>query len=81
MRRRTRNESEFARLLTESEAATYLAVANKTLEKWRSLGCGPEFIRVGTRGVRYARDDLDEFITSRRRRSTADPGPELQPAA
>jgi len=78
----TRNENgtPISQLMTEGGAAVYLAVARKTLERWRSLGIGPEFIRIGVRGVRYARDDLDLYIATQRRTSTSDSGPEARPA-
>ena len=77
-----RNEQgkTLAQLLTEAEAAVFLAVARKSLERWRSLGIGPEFIRIGVRGVRYARDDLDLYIATQRRTSKSDSGPEARPA-
>jgi excisionase family DNA binding protein len=73
------------RLLTERRAAEYLDLSPRTLEKWRAEKSfdGPRFVRVGTRNVRYAIDDLDEWISARRRRSTSDPGlgAEAQPSA
>ena len=80
MQRNERGET-LAQLFTEAEAAVCLAVARKTLERWRSLGIGPQFIRIGMRGIRYARDDLDLYIAAQRRASTSDPGPESRPAA
>jgi len=76
-----RNEQgkTLAQLLTEAEASVFLAVARKTLARWRSLGIGPEFIQIGTRGIRYARDDLNLYIATQRRRSTSDTGPDQQP--
>ncbi len=78
MQRNERGET-LAQLLTEAEAAVFLAVARKSLERWRFLGIGPEFIRIGTRGIRYARDDLNRYIATQRRTSTSDPGPDQQP--
>jgi len=76
-----KNGETLAQLLTEAGAAVYLAVARKSLERWRSLGIGPPFVRIGVRGVRYARDDLDLYIAAQRRTSTSDGGPESRPTA
>lgn len=45
-------------LLTPKEAAAFLQVSEKTLEKWRTKGTGPKFRRLGHRTVRYSQDDL-----------------------
>jgi predicted DNA-binding transcriptional regulator AlpA len=47
---------ESAETLTSAEAAHLLAVSPTTLQRWRSLGCGPAFHRIGPRCVRYRRD-------------------------
>jgi hypothetical protein len=59
--------------LSTPQAAGYLQLKPNTLERWRSDGGGPLFVKVGGR-VFYRREDLDDFIESRRRKSTADPG-------
>ena len=45
-------------LLTSREAAAFLQVSEKLLEKWRTKGTGPKFRRLGHRTVRYLQDDL-----------------------
>lgn len=65
------------RLLDEHEAAAFLRISPKTLQRWRWSGGGPPFVKLGSR-VRYARCDLEDFVALRRRFSTADPGPEHQ---
>jgi predicted DNA-binding transcriptional regulator AlpA len=45
-------------LLTPKDAAAFLQLSAKTLEKWRSKGIGPKFRRMGHRTVRYSQDDL-----------------------
>ena len=67
------------RFLTEHDVADVLGVKPKTLARWRWQGRGPRFRKFG-RKVRYAPEDLDEYLTASRRRSTSDPGPE-RPAA
>lgn len=60
-------------ILLTPEASTHLHISESTLEKWRIRGDGPPFIRLGSRKVGYLRADLDEWLASRRRRSTSEP--------
>jgi len=59
--------------LSTPQAAELLGISRKTLEKWRLVGGGPAFRKVG-RLVRYTSDDLQNWLDSRRRVSTSDPG-------
>jgi predicted site-specific integrase-resolvase len=52
-------------------AAEYLKLSEKTLANWRSQGGGPAFIKAGSR-VQYEEVELDRWLASRRRTSTAD---------
>ena len=67
--------SDTPKCLSAREAAALLGVSAKMLERWRGTGAGPPYLRLGHRTVRYAVRDLEAFIASRRRASTADPGP------
>ena len=51
-------------LLTEKQAAKLLGVSPSWLQKRRSYGYGPPFIRLGGRrgAIRYQKTDLDRFI-------------------
>ncbi|WP_339033634.1 DNA-binding protein [Bradyrhizobium symbiodeficiens] len=53
---------------TES-AAAYMGLRAGYLAKLRTLGGGPTFIKMGA--VRYDPDDLDQWLESRKRISTA----------
>lgn len=59
-------------LLTETEAAKRLGFSPRTLQAWRFKGCGPRFLRISSRCVRYRESELDEWLASRLRRSTSD---------
>ncbi|MVT55303.1 helix-turn-helix domain-containing protein [Bradyrhizobium yuanmingense] len=59
--------------LTRKEAAAYLRLGESTLAKLFVSGDGPPAIKVG-RAIRYASEDLDAWMGSRRRRSTSDIG-------
>ncbi len=45
-------------------AARYLGIAKSTLDKMRSDGRGPRYLRLGTR-VFYRPKDLDEYVASK----------------
>jgi predicted site-specific integrase-resolvase len=55
-------------------AAPLLGVKPGTLEVWRCQGRGPRFVKSGSRVV-YRLRDINEYLDSRTRKSTADPGP------
>ncbi len=57
--------------LSVTAAAERLGVSAAFLNKLRSLGGGPVFIRLGRRVV-YAVADLDDWQNQNRRRSTSD---------
>lgn len=63
---------ENRRLRTE-EAARYCGSSKSTFEKMRVHGNGPVYSKLG-RVVVYAIPDLEQWLDSRRRRSTSDRG-------
>jgi hypothetical protein len=60
-------------LITESEAAGILRVSLTSLRRWRRLGCGPVYRKLG-RTVRYRANDLSDFVASAGRMSTSSTG-------
>jgi excisionase family DNA binding protein len=61
------------RYLTPKQAADYLGLSPKTLEKWRAAGTeGPPFIKMGAKAVRYDMAELDLWVKSRSRHSTSE---------
>jgi hypothetical protein len=54
--------------LTDVEAAVVCGVKVATLRKWRLLGKGPRYLKVGQRSIRYLLSDLETFLV----RSTSD---------
>ena len=58
--------------LTQSQAAAHLNLSPRTLEKYRVIGGGPKFRKLGTR-VRYTLSDLNEWSEARTCESTSDP--------
>ena len=57
--------------LTVEETAELLSVSVKTLEAWRRVGKGPEFVQLG-RAVRYTMRALDAFTRARTVRNSAE---------
>ena len=61
-------------LLHCHEAAELLGVKTTTLERWRTLGKGPEFIKFGEfkcAPVRYLRSEIAAWLSNQRFRSTS----------
>jgi hypothetical protein len=46
-------------------------ISPRTMQRWRQQGTGPRFLRVGNL-VRYRRADLDQWLSTRIARCTAD---------
>jgi hypothetical protein len=60
-----------ARFLSNREAATFLNLSPRTLEKMRVQGGGPTFRKFGRR-VQYAPSDLELWANARSYDSTSD---------
>ena len=60
------------RYLTNDEAAEYLRLSPRTLEKQRVIGGGPKFRKFGRR-VMYTVADLDAWADARSYEATSDP--------
>lgn len=58
-------------LLTQAEAAELLRLSERTLERWRVVGGGPVFCKLGKR-VLYRRADLEKWIASHVVNSTSE---------
>jgi hypothetical protein len=61
-----------ARYLTNDEAAVFLRLSPRTLEKQRVIGGGPRFRKFGRR-VMYAVADLETWADARSFEATSDP--------
>ena len=64
------NNTIIQEVLNEKEAANYLRISPKTLQKWRSVGGGPEYRLVGGKRVVYKIEDLRSFLELRIRHNT-----------
>lgn len=65
------NEGSPDQLLAEVHAAKLLAVSPRTLRNWRTIGNGPDYIKISGRCVRYRLCDLIAFINKRSRRHSS----------
>ena len=59
------------RVFTEAETAARFKVKIFTIRKWRREGSGPRFIRCGGRLIRYAENDISEWLAEHTFRSNA----------
>lgn len=57
-------------LLPPAQTAELLGVGIKTLERWRSQGEGPRFVKLSPGTVRYRAVDLNAFIAERIKSNT-----------
>ena len=48
--------------LTELEAADYLGISKKTLQRWRFDHKGPAYAKLNNKLIRYRLADLDEWM-------------------
>lgn len=61
------------RFLRTPEAARFLGLSGRTLEKHRTYGTGPTYRKIGGRVV-YSLDDLQGWADRGTKCSTSDPG-------
>ncbi|WGF90641.1 helix-turn-helix transcriptional regulator [Marinivivus vitaminiproducens] len=70
--RRASDYPSAPRFLRTQEAADYLGLSARTLEKHRTYGTGPVYRKLGCRVV-YTIDELEAWAAIGTRRSTSDP--------
>lgn len=68
---RAANAKKGSPFLSTGQAALYIGLSNRTLEKMRVVGGGPKFRKHG-RYVRYHIDDLDAWSSAHAKDSTSD---------
>ena len=61
------------RYLRTPEAARFLGLSDRTLEKHRTYGTGPSYRKLGGRVV-YSLEDLQAWANRGTKTSTSDPG-------
>ncbi len=66
----TTNNHTIKVLLDETEVAEILNIKPATLRRWRWLGTGPSFRKIGS-NVRFHPDDITSFIEQAQRNNTS----------
>jgi predicted DNA-binding transcriptional regulator AlpA len=51
--------------LDEDAVADMLCISVRTVQRWRSTGDGPPFIRAGARRVIYSRGAIEGWVSAR----------------
>jgi hypothetical protein len=54
-----------AKLMNDREVAEALGVSVATTRRWRLLGGGPRYCRVGEAAIRYRPEDVTAYVESR----------------
>lgn len=52
-------------LLDQPRTADRLGVSVATLQRWRRVGTGPAYVRLGPRFIRYRESTLAEYLAAR----------------
>jgi predicted DNA-binding transcriptional regulator AlpA len=54
-------------LLSTEDFSARTGIKPRTIERWRLEGKGPEFVRIGSRMVRYRLSAIESFIRQSQR--------------
>ena len=68
------NNETIIYMLDEKKAAELLDLSPRTLQNWRGIGKGPQYVKLFKKSVRYRLEDIKEWIEKNVRRSTSDQG-------
>ncbi len=71
LRRRTPPPKNQPKRVDTVGAAKFIGVSRRTLEKWRYVGGGPPYLKLGRR-VLYSMSDLEVWVKGRERFSTSE---------
>ncbi len=63
--------SDDSTLIRPDEVAAILGVSLSTLERWRCIGGGPPYLKVGRRKVAYLAGALRQWLQAQERAHTA----------
>jgi len=58
------NNNEIKSLLNEHDVARLIALSVASVRRWRLLGQGPKFLKIGS-AVRYRQEDVLDWLESR----------------
>lgn len=60
------------RYLSVREVPAHYPTTKSSLDKWRTTGEGPPFVRIGKRRIAYDIADLDAYFAARKHQSTSE---------
>ena len=60
----TTGRATSGKLVTQEELAERSGVAVRTVERWRSTGEGPNFVRIGPRKVAYREEAIEAWLSA-----------------
>jgi predicted DNA-binding transcriptional regulator AlpA len=60
------------KIFTEDETSLCLHVGKRTLQRWRTTGEGPRWVRLGPRLIGYPENEIDVWVAARTYASCAD---------
>lgn len=60
------DEAQFPPILTERDAARMISMSVDWLRERRWHGDGPPYLRIGSKAIRYERDEVLAFMRSHR---------------
>ena len=52
-------------LIRRGDVPRYVPVTKQTLARWAHEGCGPRFVKLGTKLVAYRAGDLRQWIAAK----------------
>lgn len=58
--------------LTEQELSIWLKLSHPSLQRMRSNGTGPLFVKIGPRRIIYRRKDVEQWLNSHVHATTSD---------
>jgi predicted DNA-binding transcriptional regulator AlpA len=56
-------ENSNKKQLTDIQAAEWLNISVSTLRRWRLIGGGPRWVRIGS-SIRYPSNDIEMFLSN-----------------
>ena len=62
--------TDHKKLLTESQVADLLSVKQRTLARWRQLGIGPKYAKIGG-SIRYEPHEIEAYLDKMRHTGTS----------
>ena len=62
-------------VLNERQLAEMLGVGISTLQRWRGLGHGPDFLQLSARRIGYRRSTIEQWLAEREHERERYPSP------